>query len=240
MGTPLVKISVKLLQRVSTRSRNIEAILAPASSFRSHYPCASNNSPPLTTICPAPRRPLAVRGRVFVGPPQGHGDKPQPAKRAWRPSAAAEQVPLLMCIYIQTIPLCGHPPPALLSYAFCNNILAQLMRITEPEAWKPENMGQVPFDMPDDCDPGPDNIYILYSDDYCGWECRNNAYQLAAGLGGLSGEDGGMLPAYFPGNERGQFVGGGYGGEDRLMVMGMPDAKYGPGSERLGVGWRNA
>ena len=84
-----------------------------------------------------------------------------------------------MCIYIQTIPLCGHPPPTLLSYASCNNVLAQLMRITEPEAWEPENVGKLPFDMPDDCDPGPENIYVLYSDDYCGWECRNNAYQVA-------------------------------------------------------------
>ncbi|KAK2605228.1 hypothetical protein N8I77_008081 [Diaporthe amygdali] len=144
-----------------------------------------------------------------------------------------------MCIYIQIIPLCGHPPPTLLSYASCNNVLAQLMRITEPEAWEPENIDKVPFDMADDCDPGPDNIYILYSDDYCGWECRNNAYQVAAGLGHFGEEAGGFLPAYIPGDERGQIVGGGFGGDGRPMVMGMPDAKYGAGNERLGIGWRN-
>lgn len=144
-----------------------------------------------------------------------------------------------MCIYIQTIPLCGHPPPTLLSYASCNNVLAQLMRITEPEAWEPENVGKIPFDTPDDCDPGPDNIYVLYSDDYCGWECRNNAYQVAAGLRTFDGGAGGFLPACFPGDDRGYFLGGGHGGDRRPTVIGMPDAKYGPGSERLGIGWRN-
>lgn len=147
-----------------------------------------------------------------------------------------------MCIYIQTMPLCGHPPTTLLSYASCNDVLAQLMRITEPEAWEPENMNKVPFDMPDDCDPGPDNIYVLYSDDYCGWECRNNAYQQAA-AGGLPGFDddevGGFLPACFPGDGRGQFVGVGHGGDRTRMVVGMPDADFGPGSERLGIGWRS-
>lgn len=169
---------------------------------------------------------------------QGQIDTPHPTKRTLHPSAAAEQDTLPMCIYIQTIPLCGHPPPSLLSYASCNNIFAQLMRITEPQAWEPGNMGQVPFDMPDDCDPGPDNIYVLYSDEYCGWECQNNAYQLAGGLGG---EVGGLLPAYVPGKEGipGQFVGGGNVGANGSMVMGMPDARYGPGSERLGIGWRS-
>ncbi|KAG8161655.1 hypothetical protein KVR01_008642 [Diaporthe batatas] len=147
-----------------------------------------------------------------------------------------------MCVYIQTIPLCGHPPATLLSYASCNDVLAQLMRITEPEAWEPENMDKVPFDMPDDCDPGPDNIYVLYSDDYCGWECRNNAYQRAA-AGGLPGffddEVGGFLPDCFPGDERGQLVGVGYGGDRRRMVLGMPDADFGPGGETSGIGWRS-
>lgn len=131
-----------------------------------------------------------------------------------------------MCIYIQTIPLCGHPPPTILSYASCANVLSQLMRITEPEAWEPGNLGRVPFEMSDDCDPRPDNIYVVYSDDYCGWECRNNACQLAAEFGGLG--------------ELGGFCGGGGGGGHRPMVMGMPDARYGPGSERLGIGWRTA
>ncbi|ROW12845.1 hypothetical protein VMCG_00009 [Cytospora schulzeri] len=157
-----------------------------------------------------------------------------------------------MCIYIQTIPLCGHPPPTIHAYASCTNVLAQLMRITEAEAWEPGELDRVPFEMGDDCDPRPDNIYVLYSDDYCGWECRNNACRLAAEFGGLGGrgEDdgfgsGGMLPAYDTAGfdmERGKYMmgGGGGGAGHRPMVMGMPGAKYGPGSERLGIGWRTA
>lgn len=155
-----------------------------------------------------------------------------------------------MCIYIQTIPLCGHPPPTILAYASCTDVLAQLMRITEPEAWEPGGLDRVPFEMSDDCDPRPDNIYVLYSDDYCGWECRNNACRLAGELGGLGGGfggvGGGVLPAYDAG--RGQYVaGGGVGGGtggmfggagSKPMVMGMPGAEFGPGSERLGIGWR--
>lgn len=161
-----------------------------------------------------------------------------------------------MCIYIRTIPLCGHPPPTLLSYTSCTNVFAQLMRITEPEAWGDEVLDTIPFDMPDDCDPRPGNIWTLYSDDYCGWECRNNAYlvreleRLGAndfGGGELAGEgEGGLLPAYIPGDERGQYVLGQNGGcfgavgvHKMPMVMGMPDARYGPGSERLGIGWRS-
>lgn len=177
-----------------------------------------------------------------------------------------------MCIYVRTVPLCGHAPPTLLSYASCPAVLAQLMRITEPEAWSsPDALLTMPFDLPDDCDPRPENIWDLYSDDYCGWECRNNAYlvrtalvvgpDLPLGEVGLmvdaNGEvevTGGMLPAYKPGNERGQCVlvgrdndgeeGGFYGvgggaSREEPMVLGMPDARYGPGSERLGIGWRS-
>lgn len=132
------------------------------------------------------------------------------------------------------------------------------MRITEPEAWEPDNLTQTPFDLPDDCDPRPENIWTLYSEDYCGWECRNNAYLIsAAGFGrlpndfGTSGAEyaeagaGGLLPAYMPGDESGKCVLGrnGYCGSGERIeepkVLGMPDASYGPGSERLGIGWRS-
>lgn len=170
-----------------------------------------------------------------------------------------------MCIYVRTMPLCGHPPPTLLSYASCPAVLEQLMRITEPEAWSsPDALLTTPFDLPDECDPRPENIWTLYSDDYCGWECRNNAYLVRTALLDLGGElmvdadgeveiTGGMLPAFIPGDERGQCVvagrdsggeGGYYGvgggvGRKEPKVLGMPDARYGPGSERLGIGWRS-
>lgn len=226
---------------VSRRTENIEAI-------RSFHPV----SVPL----PSPLAPgqLTATGDspVFEGylhsfkslplfpiKPDQASNLASPTTEACTPAEAPPESSLPMCIYIQTIPLCGHPPPTLLAYASCNDVLAQLMRITEPEAWEPESIGKVPFDMPDDCDPSPDNIYVLYSDDYCGWECRNNAYQMAAGLPGFDEDPGGLLPACFPGDERGQFVGGRHGGDRRLTVVGMPDAKYGPGNERLGIGWRS-
>lgn len=166
-----------------------------------------------------------------------------------------------MCIYVRQMPLCGHPPPNLLSYASCNAVLEQLMRIAEPEAWTPDALNTVPFDLPDDCDPRPENIWTLYEDDYCGWECRNNALFLrTSAIGGYSGGgivgnsgfgfDGhtGLLPAYMPGDEEGHCVSlGGHRGQfgageglcKEPLVLGMPDARYGPGSERLGIGWRD-
>lgn len=182
-----------------------------------------------------------------------------------------------MCIYIRTIPLCGHPAPTLLAYASCGAVLAQLLRIAEPAAWAtPAARARVPFDLPGDCGPREGaNVWTRYSDDYCGWECRNNAYLVRAALGinddddddgdGDEDEDGdggyarrgGMLPAYVPGDEGALCVlgrsrdgrGGGSGTEylcrsgrgarQKPMVMGMPDARYGPGSERLGIGWRS-
>ncbi|KAJ4424119.1 hypothetical protein N0V82_001167 [Gnomoniopsis sp. IMI 355080] len=129
------------------------------------------------------------------------------------------------------------------------------MRITEPEAWEPDNLDKTPFDLPDDCDPRPENIWTLYSEDYCGWECRNNAYVLsAAGFGQDDFDDpgaefpaggGGLLSAYLPGDESGRYVLGRnpyFRIEEQLKrpsVLGMPDATYGPGSERSGIGWRS-
>lgn len=155
-----------------------------------------------------------------------------------------------MCIYIRHMPLCGHTPPTLLSYASCTAVLAQLMRIAEPEAWAtPEVLATVPFDLPDDCDPRPENIWTLYADDYCGWECRNNAFLVReeAGLGGGGFDYGGsgLLPAYLPGDEEGRCMALGHEGcgegyhRKEALVLGMPDARYGPGSERLGIGWRS-
>lgn len=105
-----------------------------------------------------------------------------------------------MCFYILEVPICGHASPTLLSYAFCRTLLAQLSRIDEMLSWQPETIDTVPFDLPADCDPSPNNTYVLLTGDFCGWECRNNHL---SGLG-----------------------------------VGMLDAEFGVGSERIGVGWR--
>lgn len=162
------------------------------------------------------------------------------------------------------MPLCGHPPPSIYAYTNCSKLLAQLTRIAEPEAWAtPEARDQIPFDLPDACDPGPNNIWTVYSDDYCGWECRNNAYLIAqtftaADVGSAVGVHdaygieidhladfrdgdikGGRLPAYMPGDENSECEVGHLAHGRQPMVMGMMEASYGPGSERLGIGWRD-
>lgn len=166
-----------------------------------------------------------------------------------------------MCIYVRAMPLCGHPAPTLLSYASCGAVLAQLVRIAEPEAWAgADARARLPaFDLPDACGPREGaNIWTWYSGDYCGWECRNNAYLVRAALaidgsdededGDGDGDDeygilgdarGGMLPAYVPGVGGDAYRPAWGGGLKEPMVMGMPDASYGPGSERLGIGWRS-
>ena len=86
-----------------------------------------------------------------------------------------------MCFYVQEVPLCGHESQILWSYSFCNTLLAQLMRINDISAWQPETVDMVPFNLPDECDPNPGNIIRIYTQDYCGWECRNS--HTIAGLG---------------------------------------------------------
>lgn len=162
-----------------------------------------------------------------------------------------------MCVYIQQIPLCGHPPPTLIEYASCTAVLDQLMRINDPASWEPDTIGTVPFDLPHDCDPNPHNIYVCYTEDYCGWECRNNhttMMAIAAGferspspeMGPMGRRD--MYQGYGAGYDRagaswaaagprGEMLGS-RGRNRRPKVMGMPNASYGPGSERRGIGWR--
>lgn len=122
-----------------------------------------------------------------------------------------------MCLFILQVPFCGHNP-ALLAGSFCCRLRDELQRINDPASWTEEGRKEIPFKLDaEHCEPNPRNIRIVYTDDYCCWECRNDH---AAVL--LEEDDqGGWL-------------------ETRVGVMGMPDAEYGPGSERIGVGWREA
>ncbi|PQE33499.1 hypothetical protein CJF32_00003357 [Rutstroemia sp. NJR-2017a WRK4] len=101
-----------------------------------------------------------------------------------------------MCNYWSIEPLCGHR--SLYAGSNCYLIYAQLARINDPrEAARPG----VPFDMPNSCLPNRWNVRPKYVNEYCSFECRNNARHAERRCG-----------------ER--------------------DARYGPGSERIGVGWR--
>ncbi|EPE25971.1 hypothetical protein GLAREA_01883 [Glarea lozoyensis ATCC 20868] len=114
-----------------------------------------------------------------------------------------------MCKYYLTTPLCGHT--TLLAGPSCYALFAQLQRINNPvERARPG----LPFDVPPACLPNPWNINVLYTGDYCCVECRNNG-----SVGWVE--------------ERRGFGEGGQRG-----WCGERDARFGPGSERIGVGWR--
>ncbi|PQE15604.1 hypothetical protein CJF30_00006013 [Rutstroemia sp. NJR-2017a BBW] len=101
-----------------------------------------------------------------------------------------------MCNYWSIEPLCGHR--SLYAGSNCYLIYAQLARINDPrEAARPG----VPFHMPNSCLPNRWNVRPKHVNEYCSFECRNNARHAERRCG-----------------ER--------------------DARYGPGSERIGVGWR--
>jgi hypothetical protein len=84
-------------------------------------------------------------------------------------------------------------------------------------------------------------VQVKYTGEYCCGECRNNGP-----LDGMSGIRGGMgMGSMGMGRSSmmsgGGMMGGGGGGggrEQRRGWIGHPDARFGPGSERIGVGWR--
>jgi len=123
-----------------------------------------------------------------------------------------------MCLYILQIPVCGHNP-TLLASTFCNHLRDELTRINDPSTWTHE--GPPPFRVDPRCDPGVHNIRIQYILDYCGWECRNDNAVVVESP-----------------NDENIIIGAPWEGPPQYM--GIPNARYGPGSRRLGVGWRES
>ncbi|KAI1465240.1 uncharacterized protein F4812DRAFT_137621 [Daldinia caldariorum] len=76
-----------------------------------------------------------------------------------------------MCKYMLVTYRCAHT--AFLAGPNCATVLKQLCRIHQPEAWTRRGRKIVPFDWPDSCLPGDDNIVPVSSDRCCGWECTN-------------------------------------------------------------------
>lgn len=75
-----------------------------------------------------------------------------------------------MCNYIVFLPLCSHFPPHLWAAPgdeSCPALRAQLMRIYDPA----EDRETIPFDLPERCMPCPENIRVVGTGEYCGWEC---------------------------------------------------------------------
>ncbi|SPO02912.1 uncharacterized protein DNG_05590 [Cephalotrichum gorgonifer] len=91
-----------------------------------------------------------------------------------------------MCIYVLTVPLCGHSP-ALLFGPSCPAVFSELGRINEPAAWEPPGLYRLPFRLPDGCLPHRENIAVVRSADFCagcrdefgqgGYACERGAAQ---------------------------------------------------------------
>lgn len=117
-----------------------------------------------------------------------------------------------MCLYFLMQPLCAHHS-TLLAGPSCRRVLEELNRIHEdPSAWTTEGRHTLPFTWPDECLPHAENIRVMETGEWCGWECRNSHCAFGPGPGGVANDN---APS----------------------VMGMPGATY--GTERMGVGWRN-
>ena len=127
-----------------------------------------------------------------------------------------------MCIYVLSVPLCGHSP-ALLFGPSCPAVFAQLDRINEPAAWEPPGLYELPFHLPDACLPNERNIAVMRSADFCG------LCQVEYGYG----------YAYAEGSAQGN----GHGYECEDQSGGCPLGRW-PGVDmyweprRVGVGWR--
>ncbi|KAI8626101.1 hypothetical protein F5Y19DRAFT_232756 [Xylariaceae sp. FL1651] len=126
-----------------------------------------------------------------------------------------------MCIYILLVPLCEHAP-TLLAGPSCEYVARELSRIHSPEAWSTaKGRAILPFDWPDTCSPSEDNLTVVGTNQWCGWECRNTF------------DPAGLMEKTE--NTAGDKVGNKE--HNGRRGMGLPEAEY--GVERKGVGWRD-
>jgi len=78
-----------------------------------------------------------------------------------------------MCNYIVFLPLCNHYPSQVWAAPgdeSCPALRAQLARIYDPaEHLSPET---IPFDLPERCMPCQENTRVVWTREYCSWDCR--------------------------------------------------------------------
>lgn len=134
-----------------------------------------------------------------------------------------------MCIYVLSVPLCGHNPTLLFGPS-CPAISTQLDAITEPPAWEPPGLYRLPFRLPDACLPGARNIAVVQDSNFCG-ECRvEYGYEEGSSGRNRQGE------SYREQHRLGYRYEGGEGGERYLGRWPGLEMYWEP--ERIGVGWR--
>ena len=98
-------------------------------------------------------------------------------KDKYPPRLVSFKLLLKMCYYISLSFLCEHH--TLLAGSNCYLLYAQLARANDPAELARHAL---PFEMPDACLPSRWNVQRRYMQDYCSWECRNNAVE-GRGLG---------------------------------------------------------
>lgn len=138
-----------------------------------------------------------------------------------------------MCIYVLSVPLCGHNPTLLFGPS-CSAISSQLDAITEPPAWEPPGLYRLSFRLPDACLPGARNIAVVQDSDFCRG-CRVE-YGYGEGSPGQDRHERRGYRGYARQNRLGQGYGTSEGGEQYLGRWPGLEMYWEP--ERIGVGWR--
>lgn len=71
-----------------------------------------------------------------------------------------------MCTYVLVLYHCGCYG-AITCHSSCAQIMAQIDRINDPEAWQGDGLGQLPFAMADECDPWWHNTLLVEKAAFC-------------------------------------------------------------------------
>lgn len=71
-----------------------------------------------------------------------------------------------MCTYIMILYHCGCYG-SITCHTSCSLIMAEIHRINDPEAWQGEGLSQLPFYMPDECDPWWHNTILVPRAAFC-------------------------------------------------------------------------
>lgn len=71
-----------------------------------------------------------------------------------------------MCTYIMILYHCGCYG-SITCHASCSQIMSEIHRINDPEAWQGEGLSQLPFYMPDECNPWWHNTILVPRAAFC-------------------------------------------------------------------------
>ncbi|KAL6815112.1 hypothetical protein J3E69DRAFT_106954 [Trichoderma sp. SZMC 28015] len=92
-----------------------------------------------------------------------------------------------MCTYILILYHCGCYG-SITCHTSCAQIMSEIHRINEPEAWQGEGLNQLPFHMDDECGPWWHNTIVVQRAAFCDqfWENRCPSEQRAAAWPGYN------------------------------------------------------